>query len=132
MCVWVSGGAHSPRRRDVSYPSHIPPTLLYICMGCEARVAGGRHVGLGPRLPVGRGLSPPGSRRAVPCRTHTLSHTPAAPPPRPPRTYKGYEEVLVPAAPKAPPPAEGELVNISDLEEWAQVGGVGRGGVGMG
>ncbi|GFR39795.1 hypothetical protein Agub_g281, partial [Astrephomene gubernaculifera] len=35
--------------------------------------------------------------------------------------YKGYEEVLVPAAPRAPPPEEGELVRIADLEEWAQL-----------
>ncbi|GIL81339.1 hypothetical protein Vretifemale_10405, partial [Volvox reticuliferus] len=37
------------------------------------------------------------------------------------KTYKGYEEVLVPAAPKAPPPAENELVRITDLDEWAQL-----------
>ncbi len=29
----------------------------------------------------------------------------------------------MPAAPKAPPPGEDELVKISDLDEWAQVGG---------
>ena len=37
------------------------------------------------------------------------------------RTYKGYEEVKVPAAPRAPPPAEGELVAIDSLEDWAQL-----------
>eukprot|EP00798_Chlamydomonas_sp_ICE-L_P004885 gene4887-34650_t len=37
------------------------------------------------------------------------------------KTFKGYEEVKVPARPKAPPPAEGELVMISELEEWAQL-----------
>jgi hypothetical protein len=32
----------------------------------------------------------------------------------------------VPAAAKAPPPGEGELVTISQLEEWAQVRWVSR------
>jgi len=37
------------------------------------------------------------------------------------RTYKGYEEVHVPAPPGAPPPAPDELVKISELEDWVQV-----------
>jgi activating signal cointegrator complex subunit 3 len=32
----------------------------------------------------------------------------------------GFEEVFIPAAPKPPPPAEGELVPIESLEAWAQ------------
>jgi len=36
------------------------------------------------------------------------------------RTYKGYEEVMVPAVQGLPPPAEGELVPIASLEPWAQ------------
>jgi hypothetical protein len=37
------------------------------------------------------------------------------------RTYKGYEEVLVPAVkPAAPPPGE-HLVRIDELPEWAQL-----------
>lgn len=38
-----------------------------------------------------------------------------------PRTFKGYEEVHVPPAPALPPPAEDELVKISELEDWAQL-----------
>jgi hypothetical protein len=37
------------------------------------------------------------------------------------RTYKGYEEVCVPAPPCAPPPGPDELVKISELDDWVQV-----------
>ena len=37
------------------------------------------------------------------------------------RSFKGYEEVSVPAVkPAAPPPGE-ELVKISEMEEWQQL-----------
>lgn len=50
------------------------------------------------------------------CKSLLLISSPSSP-----RNFKGYEEVHVPAAPKAPPPGEDELVKISDLDEWAQV-----------
>lgn len=37
------------------------------------------------------------------------------------RSFKGYEEVSVPAVKPAAPPAGEELVKISDMEEWAQL-----------
>lgn len=38
------------------------------------------------------------------------------------RSFKeGYEEVHVPAPPRAPPPEPGELVEISAMEDWAQL-----------
>lgn len=37
------------------------------------------------------------------------------------RSFKGYEEVSVPAVKPAAPPAGEELVKISDMEEWQQL-----------
>ena len=37
------------------------------------------------------------------------------------RSFKGYEEVSVPAVKPAAPPAGEELVKISEMEEWAQL-----------
>ncbi|GAX76248.1 hypothetical protein CEUSTIGMA_g3692.t1 [Chlamydomonas eustigma] len=37
------------------------------------------------------------------------------------KTFKGYEEVHVPPAKSLPPATEGELVKISELEDWAQL-----------
>ena len=37
------------------------------------------------------------------------------------RSFKGYEEVVVPAVRPAAAPAGEELVRITDMEEWAQL-----------
>lgn len=37
------------------------------------------------------------------------------------RSFKGYEEVVVPAVRPALAPAGEELVRITDMEEWAQL-----------
>ena len=37
------------------------------------------------------------------------------------RNYKGYEEVTVPAVKSQGPGADEVLVQISELEEWAQL-----------
>ena len=37
------------------------------------------------------------------------------------RSFKGYEEVIVPAVRPAAPPHGEELVKITNMEEWAQL-----------
>ncbi|PNG99612.1 Activating signal cointegrator 1 complex subunit 3, partial [Tetrabaena socialis] len=81
---------------DIEAPPSAIANTIVLAGGVELRIGSGQGKAGG----VVRGALPKGTVR---------------------KTHKGYEEVLVPAAPRAPPPGENELVRISELDDWAQL-----------
>jgi hypothetical protein len=102
------------------------PLMLGGAGGC-CLCAAGRPAPLRPLQALLSDQAPakpaPPPPRSPPPPLHLPTHP--LPPPATPcqhrRSFKGYEEVFVPPRPGQPPPAEGELVLVESMEEWAQL-----------